>query len=133
MNYLRYIYLMLRAETFNLDSVYEDYIIQLVGTTGLEELKKANLIESCGVVNGRQLYTVVGRGCGEGMSMKIKHSPLEDIDIADSIIIQTENGPVTVYTRESGVLNDELYEYVIHTAEKILTLLIGVCGGLCPE
>lgn len=61
MNYIKYIYLTLRAETFNLDSVYEDYIIQLVGTTGLEELKKANLIESCGVVNGRQLYTVVGR------------------------------------------------------------------------
>lgn len=65
--------------------------------------------------------------------MKIKHSPLEDIDIAESITVQTENGPVMVYTRESGVLNDELYEYVIHTGEKILTLLIGVCGGLCPE
>ena len=65
--------------------------------------------------------------------MKIKHSPLEDIDIAESITVQTENGPVTVYTRELGVLNDELYEYVIHTGEKILTLLIGVCGGLCPE
>lgn len=65
--------------------------------------------------------------------MKIKHSPLEDIDIAESITVQTENGPVTVYTRESDVLNDELYEYVIHTGEKILTLLIGVCGGLCPE
>lgn len=61
MNYLRYIYLMLRAETFKLDSVYEDYIIQLVGTTGLEELKKANLIESCGIVNGRQLYTIVSK------------------------------------------------------------------------
>ncbi len=65
--------------------------------------------------------------------MKIKHSPLEDIDIAESITVQTENGSVTVYTRESGVLNDELYEYVIYTGEKILTLLIGVCGGLCPE
>lgn len=65
--------------------------------------------------------------------MKIKRSPLEDIDIAKSITVQTENGPVTVYTRESGVLNDELYEYVIYTSEKILTLLIGVCGGLCPE
>lgn len=65
--------------------------------------------------------------------MEIKHSPLEDIDIAESIIVQTENGPVTVYTRESGVLNDELYDYVIHTSEKILTLLIGACGGLCPE
>lgn len=59
MTYLRYIYLTLKAETFLMDSVYEDYIIQLVGTTGLEELKRANLIESCGIVNGRQLYTVV--------------------------------------------------------------------------
>lgn len=65
--------------------------------------------------------------------MKIKHSPLEYIDTAKSITVQTKNGPVTVYTRESGVLNDELYEYAIHTGEKILILLIGVCGGLCPE
>ena len=65
--------------------------------------------------------------------MKIKRSPLEDIDIAKSITVLTENGPGSLYTRESGVLNDELYEYVIHTCEKILTLLIGVCGGLCPE
>lgn len=61
MNYLKYIYLTLKAETFNLDSIYEDYIIQLIGTTGLEELKKANLIESCGIVNGRQLYTIVSK------------------------------------------------------------------------
>ena len=61
MNYLKYIYLTLKAETFNLDSIYEDYIIQMIGTTGLEELKKANLIESCGIVNRRQLYTIVNK------------------------------------------------------------------------
>lgn len=61
MNYLKYIYFTLKAETFNLDSIYEDYIIQLIGTTGLEELKKANLIESCGIVNERQLYTIVSK------------------------------------------------------------------------
>lgn len=42
-----------------LDSVYEDYIVQLVGEYGLNILKEKNLIETCGVVYGRQLYVIV--------------------------------------------------------------------------
>lgn len=42
----------------DLDAIYEDYIIYLVGHEGLYLLRKEKLVESCGVVNGRQLYAL---------------------------------------------------------------------------
>lgn len=42
----------------NLDAIYEDYIIYLVGYEGLYILRESELVESCGVVNGRKLYTL---------------------------------------------------------------------------
>ena len=41
-----------------LDSIYENTIINLVGSYGLEILKDAKLLETCGVLNGRQLYVL---------------------------------------------------------------------------
>lgn len=38
--------------------MYEDFIIRLVGEFGLQALKESNLIETCGVINGRQLYVI---------------------------------------------------------------------------
>ena len=40
------------------DAVYEDYILELVGVDGLSMLKENKLVETCGVVNGRQLYVL---------------------------------------------------------------------------
>lgn len=52
------IYKIVKNECEGLDSVYEDYIISLVGLYGLLQLKGNHLIETCGVVNGRQLYVL---------------------------------------------------------------------------
>lgn len=53
------IYQIVKNECDGLDAVYEDYIISLVGLYGLLLLKGNRLLETCGVVNGRQLYALV--------------------------------------------------------------------------
>lgn len=40
------------------EALYEDVIIKLVGTNGLNALKEANLIEVCGGYCGRKLYAI---------------------------------------------------------------------------
>lgn len=62
--YTDYVYIIVKAavECGNLDAIYEDYIVKLVGESGLTELRSNKLIESCGVVNGRQLYVLVNKG-----------------------------------------------------------------------
>ena len=50
------VYLMVMEEFADLDVIYEDALIHLVGVRGVEALKENKLLESCGVVNGRQLY-----------------------------------------------------------------------------
>ena len=52
------VYLMVMEEFSDLDAIYEDALIHLVGVRGVEALKENKLLESCGVVNGRQLYTL---------------------------------------------------------------------------
>ena len=52
------VYLMVMEEFADLDSIYEDALIHLIGVRGVEALKENKLLESCGVVNGRQLYTL---------------------------------------------------------------------------
>ena len=59
MDYAKYVYSVLKHECANLDSIYEDYITYLVGVTGLNALKENQLIEACGILNGRQLYVLV--------------------------------------------------------------------------
>lgn len=53
------IYTIVKNECEGLDAIYEDYIINLVGLYGLLLLKGNKLLETCGVVNGRQLYVLV--------------------------------------------------------------------------
>ena len=40
------------------DAVYEDTIVDIVGTKGLQLLREFKLIESCGIINGRKLYAL---------------------------------------------------------------------------
>lgn len=58
MSIVDYIYNMVKQESEGLDSIYEDYIVQLVGDIGLKLLKEDKLLETCGVINGRQLYVL---------------------------------------------------------------------------
>lgn len=53
-----FLYNKLKADTDGLDAVYEDYIICLIGKVGLELLMENRLLETCGIINGRQLYTL---------------------------------------------------------------------------
>ena len=62
--YVEEVYRALRENVVGLDSVYEDYIINIIGTTGLIALHTNKYLETCGVVNGRQLYVL----CCEGES-----------------------------------------------------------------
>lgn len=44
--------------TRGMDAAYEDYLIYLVGEEGFYILRKNKLLESCGSINGRNLYTI---------------------------------------------------------------------------
>lgn len=59
MSYTEKIYEIIKNDTEGLDAVYEDYIVKIVGLRGLIALLENRLLESCGVVNGRQLYAIV--------------------------------------------------------------------------
>lgn len=58
MTYADYCYQILKSDVKGLDAMYEDYIINLIGVAGLTELRGNRLLESCGIVHGRQLYTL---------------------------------------------------------------------------
>lgn len=51
-------YDVIEGEMEGFDAVYEDFVVNLVGTFGLNTLRMYRLIESCGVLNGRQLYVL---------------------------------------------------------------------------
>lgn len=55
------VYEFVKDECEGMDSIYEDYIVKLVGNFGLAALKRANLIESCGVLNCRRLWVLCER------------------------------------------------------------------------
>lgn len=57
--FTKHVYNIVKTESNGLDSIYGDYIQHLVGVFGFNALLGAKLLESCGVVNGRQLYTLV--------------------------------------------------------------------------
>ena len=59
--YVDHIYEIVKNDTLGLDSVYEDYIKQMVGVYGLNSLIEHKLVESCGVINVRRLYVLVDR------------------------------------------------------------------------
>lgn len=56
--YAEYLYKIVKDETEGLDSVYGDFIVTLVGYVGLNILQEYRYLETCGVVNGRQLYVL---------------------------------------------------------------------------
>ena len=58
MCYVDYVYNIVRDECGDMDAIYADYIERLTGIHGLNTLINENLEESCGVVNGRQLYVL---------------------------------------------------------------------------
>lgn len=62
MEYLDRVYELIRDELGGLDSVYEEAIVDLVGQHGLRALRENKLLETCGVINGRQLYTLLKKG-----------------------------------------------------------------------
>jgi hypothetical protein len=57
--YAQHVYEIVRLETLDMDAIYKDYILQLVGVFGFNSLIENKLIERCGVVNGRRLYTLL--------------------------------------------------------------------------
>ena len=61
MSYADHVYYFVEKECSKWDAIYEDYIIHLVGIFGLTALRERNLIESCGAVNGRKLYTLLDK------------------------------------------------------------------------
>lgn len=58
MSYADYVYEILKNESRNLDAIYQDYILYMVGAMGMQALVENNLVESCGVMNGRLLYVL---------------------------------------------------------------------------
>ena len=56
------IYEVVRSNAKGFDAIYEDYILRLVGEYGLHVLKSYRLIETCGIINGHQLYTLIKKG-----------------------------------------------------------------------
>ena len=61
MRYVDYVYEMVERECDGVDAIYEDYIIYLVGGKGLKALIENRLVETCGVINGNQLYTLCNK------------------------------------------------------------------------
>lgn len=57
-NYADYVYDIVKEQTEKFDAIYEDYITELVGVFGLNALLDNNLLETCGIVNGKQLYVL---------------------------------------------------------------------------
>ena len=59
MTYKESVYEIIKKDCEGLDSVYEDYIVDLVGKYGLDALKAYGKLEARGVMNGRQLYVLL--------------------------------------------------------------------------
>jgi len=55
---LSFYYRIMWAEFQGSDALYDDYIMHMIGIVGLNALRDNNLIESCGAINGRRLYTL---------------------------------------------------------------------------
>lgn len=58
MLYVDQVYENVKNDCKGMDAIYQDYIIKLVGAYGLQVLIEHKLLESCGVIDGRQLYVL---------------------------------------------------------------------------
>lgn len=56
--YAEYVYDIVKSDCEGMDSIYGDYIKQMVGTYGFNALYEEGYLEGCGVINGRQLYVL---------------------------------------------------------------------------
>lgn len=61
MSYADYVYEIIKNESRNWDALYQDFILEMVGVMGMDALIENNLVESCGVVNGRRLYVLCSK------------------------------------------------------------------------
>lgn len=59
--YVDYVYNIVKMDTEDMDAIYKDYILQMVGVYGFNALYGNDLIESCGVINGRQLFALCAK------------------------------------------------------------------------
>ena len=58
MRYVDYVYDIIDREQHDLEALYGDYIMAMVGLFGFNALIEHHLLETCGVVNGRQIYAL---------------------------------------------------------------------------
>lgn len=56
--FVDYMYDIIKLDCEDLDAIYKDHIIHMFGVYGFNALHVAGLIESCGSVNGRDLYVL---------------------------------------------------------------------------
>lgn len=61
MTYVDHVYEIIKNESRNLDALYQDYILEMVGVMGMQALIENKLVETCGVVNGRQLFVLCNK------------------------------------------------------------------------
>lgn len=61
MDYVDYVYNIIFLDTLDMDAIYKDFILREVGTYGFNALYENRLLESCGIVNGRQLFVLRSR------------------------------------------------------------------------
>ena len=58
-DYAEYVCKKLQSEAQGLDAIYEDYIIRVIGEEGFELLRYEGFLNTCGSINGRNLYTLL--------------------------------------------------------------------------
>lgn len=51
---------IIRGCSRGMDAVYEDYILYLIGQEGFDMLRENHILEYCGSIGDRKLYTVKG-------------------------------------------------------------------------
>lgn len=61
MEYVDYVYNIIRLDTLEMDAIYKDYILREVGTYGFNALYENRLLEGCGIMNGRELFVLRNR------------------------------------------------------------------------
>lgn len=59
--YAYYVYDIIKEQTEKFDAIYEEYITELVGVFGLNALLDNGLLETCGIINGKQLYALCNK------------------------------------------------------------------------
>lgn len=61
-----YVYDIVRLDCEDMDAIYKDYILQMVGVYGFNALYGSGLLESCGTMHGRELYVLCDKPKGFG-------------------------------------------------------------------